>query len=72
MFSLEITNMIGFVTAMVEFLWCIGPLTAHKTEPFRDPGSPLVTQWNRLYIASNVAFILNGLLTDGILVRLLE
>ena len=69
-FVLEATNVVGFITAIVEFMWCLGPLSASKLDSPILPND-LRAQWNRLYITSNVAFILSGLLTDGILVRVL-
>ena len=65
MLTLQLTNTTGCVTAIIGFVWCLGTLQA-----LYDPSNIRLWHpgWFMLYLSSNLAFILSGLLTDGILV----
>ena len=70
MLVMEALNIIGCVTAVVEFLWCLGPLQHFSDQPLTDEA---LNEWSpklrQLLVASDAALILCGLLTDAILVR---
>ena len=76
-FILEALNSIGFITTVIEFLWCLGPLQlyyevlegATREQPLVDR---FLHKWipklGSLFIASNVAFITCGIFTDATIV----
>lgn len=72
MFALELTNIIGLVTALVGFMWCLGPIRSLILQQGKRYSnglySKLSRQWQPLYYLSTVAFFISGFLTDGILV----
>ena len=76
MFLMEALNIIGCVTAIVELRWCLGPLRRFSNlHGAVNSPEVLWSQYRKwqskllmTYKASNTAFILCGLLTDGILV----
>lgn len=72
MFALELTNIIGLVTALVGFMWCLGPIRSLILQQGKGYSnglySKLSRQWQPLYYLSTVAFFISGFLTDGILV----
>lgn len=66
MVALELTNTIGFVTALIGFMSCLSRF--RHTENDQWEFSTVYDWWFVLYLVSDVAFVINGLLTDGILV----
>ena len=79
MLALESANVIGFVTALIGFMWCLGPIHDIRIEMEKETGvtssqvyDPWRPQWHPLYLASTVAFVASASLTDGILVRFVE
>ena len=78
MLFMEIANITGVVTAIYGLLWCLGPSSSLE-EANGQSTSPLWDQlshqwsltWSWINRVTNTAFVLSGLLTDGILVSLL-
>ena len=65
MFALNMANATGFVTSIVGLVWCFGPVRAQSARLENDLG----VYWMLPETISNVAFLITGLLTDGILVN---
>ena len=72
-------NVIGCVTAITELLWCLGPLLLYygvigdgtsREQPLVDR---FLHKWSpklrSLFVTSNVAFLLCGILAHGLIVR---
>lgn len=66
MIALELTNIIGFVTALIGFVQCLGDSPVLNI--YLDIDDSEWETWMILYMTSNIAFVVNGVLTDGILV----
>ena len=78
MLFMEIANITGVVTAIYGLLWCLSPSSsleeadAQSTSPLWDQLShQWALTWSWINRVTNTAFVLSGLLTDGILVSLL-
>ena len=72
---MELVNITGLITTMFAFMWCLGPYSPPEVANVSSGSIEWVQfferwfyKWLRISYASNAAFILGGLLTDGILV----
>ena len=72
---MELVNITSFITTIFAFMWCLGPYSPPEVANVGAGSIEWVQfferwlyKWLRISYASNTAFILGGLLTDGILV----
>ena len=63
-FALNMANATGFVTSIVGLFWCFGPIQGSA-----GLENGVGVYWTLPETISNVAFLVTGLLTDGILVN---
>lgn len=78
MLALELANIIGLVTALIGFMWCLGPLRPFSQPPregdsdgwqlFDEALQKFLGRWKQLGYSSNASFVVSGFLTDGVLV----
>ena len=73
--SLELVNILGLLTAILGLFLVVQPLQSlvelHEevVEHYLELLTKISFRWKALYYVSTVAFVICGMLTDGILVR---